>query len=106
MFQIRLWYDKENIEGNVMDNIAIRCSCCGKITGISVKNTNTNYKYMIIKFVLNIVKQHVGMSWIIETNKQLRYDIEKRNRYCITDGPWYNTYICKKLHGTVPENIY
>ena len=35
------------------------------------------------------------MSWIIETNQQFKYDIDKHNPDCITCGPWYNTYICK-----------
>ena len=39
------------------------------------------------------------LSWIIETNQQLEYDIEKHNPDWITGGPWYNTSICKKLHG-------
>ena len=35
--------------------------------------------------------------------KKLGYDIDKHNPDFITDGPWYNTSICKKLHGTVFE---
>ena len=66
---------------------------------------NTNYKDMVTKFLLNSVLQNVGLSWIIETNQQLEYDIYEHNPYWITYGPWYNTYICKKLHGTVFENI-
>ena len=53
--------------------------------------------------MLNTVLHHVVMSWIIETNQQLEYDIDKHNPDCITDGPWYNRYICTKLHGTVLE---
>ena len=45
---MRLWYDNENNEENVVDNIGIECSSCGKITGISVKNIN--YKDMFTKF--------------------------------------------------------
>ena len=26
--------------------------------------------------------------------------MDKQNSECMTNGPWYNTYICKKLHGT------
>ena len=26
-----------------------------------------------------------------------------QNLDCMTDGPWYNTSICKKLHGKVFE---
>ena len=46
---------------------------------------------------------HVGISWIIETHEQLKYSMDKNNPDWMTDGPWYNTYICKKLHGTVFE---
>ena len=30
----------------------------------------------------------------------------KHNPYCITDVPWYNTSICKKIHGTVFEELF
>ena len=47
---------------------------------------------------------YVGISWIVETNQQFKYDIDKHNPYLITYGPQQNTYICTKLHGTVFEN--
>ena len=31
--------------------------------------------------------------------------MDKHNSYCITCGPWYNTFICKKLHGKVFEEF-
>ena len=68
-----------------------------------MNNMIANYKDIISSFVLNEVLRHVGMSWIIETHKQLKYDMDKHNPDWITGGPWYNTYICKKLHGTVFE---
>ena len=40
MFIMRLWYDNENVEDNVIDNIGIRCRNCVKTTVLSVKNTN------------------------------------------------------------------
>ena len=43
------------------------------------------------------------MSWIIETDKHLEYDIDKHNSYWITGGTWYNTCNCKKSHGKVFE---
>ena len=101
MFQMRFWYDDEHDDQNNVESIVIRCSNCGKETGLSMKNMNTNHENIIISFVLNIVLHHVGMSWIIETQEQLRYDLEKYNTYRITGGTWYNKYICKKLHGTV-----
>ena len=48
---------------------------------------------------------HVGMLWIIETHKLLQYDTDKQNYELMTVGPWYNTSICKKLHGKVFEGF-
>ena len=41
------------------------------------------------------------MLWVIETHEQLQYDMDKHNSEWMTVGPWYNTSICKKLHGKV-----
>ena len=41
------------------------------------------------------------LSWIIESNQQLEYDIDKHNPYWLTNDPSYNISICTKLHGTV-----
>ena len=59
---------------------------------------------MVTKFVLNTVLQHVGLSWIIETNQKLEYYIYKHNPDWLTNSTWYNTSICTKLHRTVFEN--
>ena len=71
-----------------------------------MNNNSINYKDIITKYVLNRMLHHVGMSWIIETNQQLEYDIGKHNLDWITGGPWYNTSICTKLHGILFKNIY
>ena len=31
--------------------------------------------------------------------------MDKKNSEWTTGGPWYNTYICKKLHGRVFEGF-
>ena len=59
-----------------------------------MNNMNTSYKDIITSFVFNTVLHHVGMSWIIETHEQLKYDMGKHDPYWITCGPWYNTSIC------------
>ena len=46
---------------------------------------------------------HVGMIWIIENYEDLKYDMEIQNSDRMTGGPWYNTYICKKLYGKLFE---
>ena len=103
MFNISCWYNKGHDDQNKVEHISIICSNCGKKTGLSMKNMNTNHKYIIASFLLNKVLQHVGMSWIVEANKHLEYDMEKHNSYWITGSPWHNTFICKKLHGKVFE---
>ena len=75
MFKMRLWYDNENFEENVMNNIVIRCRNYGKTNVLVVKNTH--YKDMVTNFLLNSVLHHVGLSWIIEKNQQLEFDIYK-----------------------------
>ena len=49
--------------------------------------------------------QHVGVLWIIETHEELKYDMDIQNSVWFTGGPWYNTYICKKLHGKLFERF-
>ena len=55
--------------------------------------------------MLNTVLHHVGMSWIIETDKHLEYDMEKNNSDCITGGPWQNKFIYKKIYVKVFEKF-
>ena len=71
-----------------------------------MNNMNIKYNDIFAVFVLNILLHHVGMPWIIETQKQLKYDINKNITDWMTGSPWYNTYICKKIHGTVFWRIY
>ena len=66
---MHMWYYEENLEENMVDNIGIRCSNCGKTIGLYVNNKND--KGMVTNFVLNKVVHHVGLSWIIESNQQL-----------------------------------
>ena len=47
MFQIRFWYDNEHNNQNNVKIVSIRCSTCGKETGLSMKNMNTNDKDII-----------------------------------------------------------
>ena len=73
---------------------------------IDVDNLNTRYHDIFTYFVLNKMLHHVDMLWIIETHKQLKYDMDKDNLHWMTGGTWYNTYICKKSHGKVFEGFF
>ena len=63
---------------------------------------NTTYQDIIKKIVLKTMLHHVGMLWI-ENHEQLKYNMDKKKSEWMTGGPWYNTYICKKLHGKLFE---
>ena len=49
---------------------------------------------------------HVGMSWIISSNREMEYEMNETNhQYWLNRVPWYNTYICSKLHGSRFEDF-
>ena len=39
MFQLHLFYDKHDEEGNIADAVAIRCNNFNKDTGLNLKDT-------------------------------------------------------------------
>ena len=54
--------------------------------------------------MLNEILHHVGMSWIISSKKEIKYDMDWKSHQCwLNKGPWYNTSICLKLHGNMFE---
>ena len=105
MFHISCWYNKGHDDQNNVERNDIRCINCGNQTVLHIKITITNYKDIIASFVLNTLLHHVGKSCIIETNKNLEYDTDKHNSDWITCGLWYNTFICKRLHGKIFEEF-
>ena len=70
MFHMRLSYDKQNEEDNVVENIAIKCSICHRNTGLFLKDKTV--EELITILLLNIVLHHVGLSCIISSNKQIK----------------------------------
>ena len=59
---------------------------------------------MVTKFVLNKILYHVGMSWIIRSDEEMKYEMEENNHQdLLIKGPWYNTAICLRLHGGLFE---
>ena len=65
---------------------------------------NTALDEMITKFVLRVIFHHVGKSWIIRANKEMKYGIDENNhKDWLNKGPWYNPDFCLKLHGSIFE---
>ena len=46
------------------------------------------------------------MSWIICSNKEMKYEIDEINHQdWLNKGPWYNTAIYSRLHGSLFEDF-
>ena len=65
----------------------------------------TDYQEIITTFVLNTMLHHVGMIWMIENHEDFKHGMKIQSSYWMTVGPWYNTSICKKLHGNFFESF-
>ena len=87
--------------------MSINCINCQRETGLNLE-TNFTWVYdeIITKLVLNAILHHVGMSWIIISDQEIEYEMYKNNNhYWLNKGPWYNTSICLKLHGSGFEDF-
>ena len=99
MFQLRLFDDKYEVI-----IIAIRCINCKKETGLYLRNST--FEEIITKFVLNTILHHVGMSWIICSNAEMKYKMDKSNHpNQLNKVTWYNTDTCSKLQGKLFEDF-
>ena len=91
-----------------LEIFSLKCINCKKETGLNTE-TGFNWVYdeVITKFVLNEMLHHVGMSWIISSNKEMDYDNYTNSHHLdwFNTGPWYNKNICSKLHGTTFEDF-
>ena len=68
---------------------------------INLDISGTDYQEIITTFVWNTMLHNFRMIWIIEIHEYFKNDTDLKNSDWVTGGPWYNTYICKKLHGKV-----
>ena len=101
MFEIRLMY-KEGI----LDVVYLKCINCKRETGLDLKINSLVFDEIITKFVLNEILHNVGMSWIIRSNKEMNYDMDGNDHQdWLNKGPWYNTSIYSKLHGSTFEDF-
>ena len=87
-----------------MDVIYIRCINCKIETGLYLKNTT--FDEIITNVLLVAILHHVGMPWIISSKYEMKYETDKINHQCrFIKGPWYNTSICLKFHGSTFEDF-
>ena len=69
IFELRLIETEEKL-----DAIYIRCINCKKATGLFLRNST--FEEIITRFVSNAILHHVGMSWIISSNNEMKYEID------------------------------
>ena len=54
--------------------------------------------------MLNAILHHVGISWIICSYEDIKYKTDKINHQdWLNKGPWYNTPVLSRLHGSLFE---
>ena len=59
---------------------------------------------MIYKFVLKEILHHVGISWIICSNREMKYKIDEINHPdWLNRDPWYKPAIYSRFHGSLFE---
>ena len=103
MFEIRLRCGDDDQE-----IVSLKCINCKKETGLNSETGFTwVYDEVITKFLLNAMLHHVGMSWIIRSNKEMDYDkyTNTNNLDWFNTGSWYNKNIFSKLHGIKLEDF-
>ena len=97
MFKIRLSFGDE-----YLDALSIKCINFKRETGLDSETSFTwVYDEIATKCFLNEMLHHVGMSWIIISNREMEYEMntERNHLDWLNKGPWYNRNICYKLHG-------
>ena len=83
MFDLRLMGDKEKLDVISINGIKYK-----KEKGLCLQNST--FEEMITQFVLNAILHHVGMSWIISSNNEMKYEIDESNhQYWLNKGTWY-----------------
>ena len=96
VFEIRLIYGDE-----YLDTLSIKCINYKIKTGLNSETSFTwVYDEIVTKFVLNEMLHHVGMSWIIRSNREMEYEINTESDHLdwLNKGPLCNRNICSKLH--------
>ena len=103
IFEIRLSFGDKDL-----DALSIKCINCKRETAL---NPETSFTWVcdkiVTKFVLNEMLHHVGMSWIISSNREMEYEMNTKRNHIdwLNKGTWYNRKICSKLHGSRFEDF-
>ena len=53
-----------------------------------------------------MVFQHVGLLWITNKNKYIKFEMNVQDSHWTDKGPCYNTTIIKKVNGKIFKNYF
>ena len=96
VFKIPLNYGDKDLY-----TVSLRCINCKRETVLNSETSLTwVYDEIVTKFVLNAMLHHVGISWIISSNREMDYEMNTKSNHLdwLNKDPWYNRNICSKLH--------
>ena len=86
IFEIRLSFGDEDL-----DAFSVQCINFKRETGLNSESIFTwVYDEIVTKFVLNAMFHHVGMSWIIRSNREMEYEMNTESNHLdlFNKGPW------------------
>ena len=100
MFGIRMTVGDVNL-----DEVSLMCINCKRKTYLQPKSGKEFYDKMMTPFAMNSMLNHVGMSWMISSKKEMDYEnfSNHENVGWFETGTWHNKNICSKLYGTTFE---
>ena len=96
-----LLYHEHNKD--VVGGIFIQCRNFNRKPNLYLKDETV--EEIITPLVLNSVDYNVGLSRVISSNKQTKYETYENNPFWLNKVPWYSTTIYSKLHVTVFEDF-
>ena len=87
-----------------MRGIRIKCIRSNKWNSSELKDEKLSE--IITVFVKDVVFHHAGLSWIIESKYQIKFNIEYQYPNLIENRHWYNTTICAHFSGSAFEYFF
>ena len=86
MLKIRIWYDESIVQDYFPYTVVIMCINCSKTIGGELYNQPI--KDFITPSVTNMVFQYISLSWIIQSNKKLKFVFQEKYHSWIINGQW------------------
>ena len=93
IFSISIW-DYDNTETNM---VGIKCNNCNETTSLKFENEELNE--VINTYVLHYLFQNISLSWIVDNNNHLQFEMWQHCYKWMKNGQCFNTIIFSQLSG-------